>query len=101
MRTPAHIEGHASGDRMSENEGHADSSVRIEIRTVPDADMPDGMNVVPVERDGQLILGVRQGHISDEARDQFNTLMNHVTTSGLLSQNWGGPHHPGPPHSPA
>lgn len=101
MRAPAHATGGRSGDRMSEKEEHAASSVRIEIRTVPDADMPDGMNVVPVERDGQLILGVRQGHISDAARDQFNTLMAHVTTSGLLSQNWGGPHNPGPPHSPA
>ncbi len=76
---------------MSETEGHADSSVQVTIRIVPDADMPEGLNVVPVERDGHLTIGIRERHISSEARDEFNALMRHITTNGLLAQNWGGP----------
>lgn len=89
---------HASGDRMSEKEEHAHSA-SIQIRTVPDAEMPEGIHVVPIERDEHLTVCFREGHISDQARDAFNTLMRGAI--GMLSQNWGGPRDAGPPQEPA
>jgi hypothetical protein len=92
---------HTSGDRMSENEGHAEHGVRFEIRIVPDAEMPNGMNVVPVEQHGRLTVCVRERHISEDARDRINTFMTHATCHGMLEQGQGGPHAYGPPPEPA
>lgn len=86
---------------MSENEGHAEDGVRFEIRIMTDAEMPDGMNVVTVERDGQLTVCVRERHISEDARDRINTVMAHALRHGLLDQAQGGPYTSGPPPHPA
>lgn len=84
---------------MNETEKeHADESVKFTIRITPDAEMPDGLNVVPVELDGQLTVCIRERHISEEAHDEFNAFMNHATRHGLLTQTWGGPGKPEPPH---
>ncbi|MFG2225337.1 hypothetical protein [Streptomyces sp. NPDC048644] len=52
-------------------------------RIVISDDLPDGMLVLPVERRGEMLWLVRRGHITKEAADALNLVIEHQTQHGL------------------
>ncbi|RPK74507.1 hypothetical protein EES42_08555 [Streptomyces sp. ADI95-17] len=76
---------------MADTQGSA--SARFEI--VPDADMPTGRDVLPVERRGEITWFVREGHMSLSLCAEINRALTQVTRTGRWKQDWDGPD--GPP----
>lgn len=53
-------------------------------------DLPDGFRVLPLERQGELVVLVRRGVPVEDVVEDLNKMLGHLTGSGLWEQNWEG-----------
>lgn len=58
--------------------------------------LPDGILVLPMEKDGELVWLVARGHMSPEAVEAVNRQLRHFTDHGLWQQLWGEDNLPRP-----
>ncbi|WP_217655861.1 hypothetical protein [Streptomyces pini] len=56
--------------------------------------MPDGLNVLWLERDGEGLWAVREGCSLMDAMSELNMALVYLSTVGLWLQRWGGPCEP-------
>lgn len=65
---------------------------RAEI--VPGDLMPDGLNVVLLECEGEAIWAIREGCPIEDVLSEYNRELEYLTVSGLWDQHWGGAYVP-------
>lgn len=53
-------------------------------------DLPDGFRVLPLEKEGELVVLVRRGVPVEDLIEDINRLLGHMTEHGLWKQNWEG-----------
>jgi hypothetical protein len=75
---------------MTDTQGSANARFKI----VSGADMPTGCDVLPVEKRGELIWFVREGHMSPSVCAEINRALTHIIGTGLWKQDWDGPEEP-------
>ncbi|MEU7044988.1 hypothetical protein AB0A77_28570 [Streptomyces varsoviensis] len=72
------------------------AGARVELSPL----VPEGEIVVPLEREGDMVWLVRDGHMTPEAVDAMNVHLKNITQNGLWTQQWGGRPSPPPPTEP-
>lgn len=73
-------------------------AAHVRIEFIPAENMPDGCRVMPIEAEGSLVWGVREGEMTNGCREEFNEYLEHIVGNRLWEQNWGGETPPPHPH---
>ncbi|MEV5140309.1 hypothetical protein AB0K71_06130 [Streptomyces syringium] len=68
-------------------DGRPRAGARFELSDL----LPDGVNQMPMEREGEFVWLVRHGYMRPELVAELNAELGHIVGNGLWEQKWSGP----------